>query len=270
MSAEPLDDGEVLLHGGLTNAGNVSRVGDTVRRPLRPTSAATHALLDHLAAVGFDGAPRFLGIDERGREVLSYIPGDAAIDPHPGWALGDDALVSVARLLRRYHDAVVSFDPAPHVWAKPVPQAFRAGLVSHNDPNLDNVIFVDGRAVALIDFDLAGPGSAVWDVACASRLWAPLRDDLDAHATLHGRGLERLRLFADAYGLPARDRARVVEAVVDAHDWCYDVVRAAVADGHPTFARYWRAEGRVKAERTRRWLAGHGHQMRGAIGPRGG
>jgi hypothetical protein len=33
------------------------------------------ALLSHLHAVGFDGAPRPLGIDERGREVLSFIPG---------------------------------------------------------------------------------------------------------------------------------------------------------------------------------------------------
>jgi hypothetical protein len=39
---------EVPLHGGTTNAGLVTRVGDTVRRPLRPTSAATQALLDHL------------------------------------------------------------------------------------------------------------------------------------------------------------------------------------------------------------------------------
>jgi hypothetical protein len=70
---------EVLLHGGTTNAGRVTRVGETVRRPWRPTSPATHALLDHLERLGFDGAPRFLGTDEHGREVLSYIPGEAAI-----------------------------------------------------------------------------------------------------------------------------------------------------------------------------------------------
>jgi len=31
------------------------------------------ARLRHLEAVGFTGAPRFLGIDAAGREVLSYI-----------------------------------------------------------------------------------------------------------------------------------------------------------------------------------------------------
>jgi Phosphotransferase enzyme family len=168
---------EVLLHGGLTNAGRVNRVADTVRRP--PNSAATWALLEHLERVGFDGAPRFLGVDDQGREILSYLPGEAAIEPHQAWALTDDALVSVAELLRRYHDAAASFDPSGHVWPDFVPAAFRDGLVSHNDPNLDNVIFSGGVAVGLIDFDLAGPGSAVWDVTCAARLWAPLRDERD-------------------------------------------------------------------------------------------
>jgi Phosphotransferase enzyme family len=148
----------VLLPGGLTNAGLVSRVGDTVRRPRRPTSPATWAVLDHLERVGFDGAPRFLGVDDRGREILSFIPGEAAIEPHQDWALTDEALVSVAVLLRRYHDAAASFDSSEHDWPEFVPPEFRDGLVSHNDPNLDNVIFSGGVAVGLIDFDLAGRG----------------------------------------------------------------------------------------------------------------
>lgn len=256
---------EVVLHGGFTNAGQVTRVGDTVRRPLRETSAATHALLVHLERVGFDGAPRFLGVDDRGREVLSYIPGKAAIEPYEAWALTDEALVGVGELLRRLHDAVATFDASAHRWAPAVPPAFRGGIVSHNDPNLDNVIFAGGQPVALIDFDLAGPGSAVWDVACAARLWAPLRDGRDAPPSLAGRELHRLRLFLDAYGLPTRDRPRVIGALVPAHEWCYDVVRAAVARGHPTFRPMWHGGGRLRAERTQRWIAEHDAEMREAI-----
>ena len=142
------------LRGGMTNAGLVSRVGETVRRPARPTGEATQALLDHLSQVGFDGAPRHLGTDDQGREVLTYIPGRAPIAPTPPWALRDEALVSVAELLRRYHDAAESFDPNAYAWSHAVPARFRDGLVSHNDPNLDNIIFREGRAVELIDFDL--------------------------------------------------------------------------------------------------------------------
>src|SRR5919108_2144610 len=263
-----LEEGEVVLSGGLTNAGLVTRLGDTVRRPWRPTSPATWALLDHLERAGFDGAPRFLGVDDRGREILSFIPGQAAIEPHQDWALSDDALVSVAELLRRYHDAAASFDAAGHAWPDFVPAAFRDGLVSHNDPNLDNVIFSGGVAVGLIDFDLASPGSAVWDVACAARLWAPLRDERDAPEQVRGRSLDRLRIFVDAYGLPRSDRARVVDALIPAHERCYRVVRSALDGGHETFGRMWRDGGRERADRTRRWLASHDTQMRRVLGAR--
>ncbi|MDP9326908.1 MAG: aminoglycoside phosphotransferase family protein, partial [Actinomycetota bacterium] len=219
-----------------------------------------------LQRVGFDGAPRFLGVDDRDREVLSFIPGEAAIAPYQDWALTDEALVSVAQLLRRYHDAVESFDPTGHTWPQPVPTAFRSGIVSHNDPNLDNVIFCGGRAVALIDFDLAGPGSAVWDVACAARLWAPLRDERDAPEQVRGRSLPRLRAFVDAYGLPRAGRVRVVDAAIHTHEWCYGVVREAIVDGHETFGRMWREGGRWRADRTREWISTHGHEMRAALG----
>jgi hypothetical protein len=257
---------EVLLEGGYTNAGRVFRVGDTVRRPWRPTSPATQALLEHLEAVGFDGAPRFLGVDDSGREILSFVPGEAALEPVADWALADEALASVAQLLRRYHDAVASFDGSRHVWAHPVPSRFRGGIVAHNDPNLDNVVFAGGRAVALVDFDLASPACAAWDVACAGRLWAPLRDERDMPEPLHGRALDRLRLFLDVYGLRAQDRASVVDAMVHAHDWCYRVVREAIAGGHQPFGRMWHGGGAARAVRTRRWLAANGDAMCRAVG----
>jgi hypothetical protein len=256
---------EVVLHGGFTNAGLVTRVGNTVRRPQRPTSPATHALLRHLERAGFDGAPRFLGVDELGREMLSFIPGAAAIAPYQDWALTDEALVSVAELIRRYHDAVASFDASGHTWPQSVPAPFREGIISHNDPNLDNVIFAGGRAVALIDFDLASPGSAVWDVACAARLWAPLRDESDAPHQVRGESLARLSLFVDAYGLADRERSRVVDAMIQTHEWCYAIVRRAIARGHDVFGRMWREGGYTRAERTQDWLATHGDEMRAAL-----
>jgi hypothetical protein len=94
------------------NVSEVVRVGDTVRRVPGPWTPAVHALLRHLEAVGFDGAPRFLGIDERGREILSFVEGETM--PPDVWGFRDDAvLVGVGRLLRRYHDAASGFVPPP-------------------------------------------------------------------------------------------------------------------------------------------------------------
>jgi hypothetical protein len=246
-------DVEITLVGGTANRGQVVRVGNTVRRPLRPTSSATHALLDHLADVGFTGAPRFLGVDGRGREVLSYVPGTAITPPYPAWALTDAALASVAGLLREYHRAVAGFDPAPHVWSPSPPAPFAGELVSHNDLNLDNVVFRAGRAVALIDFDLASPGSRVWDVACAARLWAPLRPELHIDDARRGRTMARLRLFVDSYGLADADRDRLVCAVLQNHDWCYDVVGDAAAHGHAAFSDYWASGAMARSQETRQW-----------------
>jgi Phosphotransferase enzyme family len=256
---------EIPLLGGTANQGLVVRVGDTVRRPRRAHSDATHELLRHLARVGFDGAPRFLGIDADGREVLSYIHGEAIIQPYPSWALTDPALVSVARLLRRYHEAAATFDPDPYRWSPPAPAPFRTGLVSHNDPNLDNVVFREGQAVALIDFDLASPGSRLWDVAAAARLWVPLRGDPDIDDGRRGRVLARLRLFVDAYELGDEERGMLVDAVLCNHDWMYEIVRDGAADGNPGFARYWLNGGAARAGRTRRWYLRNERLLRGAL-----
>jgi thiamine kinase-like enzyme len=172
--------------------------------------------------------------------------------PYPGWALTDEALDSVVRLLHGYHDAVSTFEPAGRAWPRAVPLPFRGGVVSHNDPNLDNIVFRDGRAVALIDFDLAGPGSALWDVAATARLWAPLRLDRDIADARHGRALSRLRRIVNLYRLTEADRALVPQAVLCNHDWCYDIVRRGAEAGHAGFAAYW-VQRKQRTHRTRQW-----------------
>lgn len=235
------------------------RVGDTVRRPQRPTSEATHRLLAHLDDIGFGGAPRYLGDDREGREVLSYISGDAVTVPYPAWALTDQALTSVAELLRRYHQAVATFDPTPYRWPSSPPARYAGGLVSHNDPNLDNVVFRHGRAAAFIDFDLASPGTALWDVAAAARLWAPLRLDADITDSRRGQSLRRFHLFATAYGMDGIEPDELIEAIELNHDWLYTIIRTGADNGNPGFADYWR-QAAERVDRTREWYAAN-HQL---------
>ena len=243
---------EIPLEGGIANRGRVVRVGETVRRPLRPTSRATHALLQHLGRVGFDGAPKFLGIDAQGREVLSYIPGAAVTPPYASWALTDAALVSVAQLLRRYHQAVHDFDFSGYDWPQSAPKPYSGELISHNDPNLDNVVFREGQAVAFIDFDLASPGSRLWDVAAAVRLWAPLRDDVDISDARKGFALKRFRRMIDAYELDQTERLNIVDAIQANHDWLYSIIRTAADHGNAGFTDYWE-QAASRVGRTGHW-----------------
>ena len=137
----------------------IVRVGDTVRRPPRESSGAIRALLLHLERVGFDGAPRFLGIDEQGRDVLTYLEGEVPLPPYPSWSMTDDVLSGLADLLGRFHEATGSFDQTgtwgwSGQWADP----HGGPVICHNDVFPENVVFRSGRPYGLIDFAEAGPG----------------------------------------------------------------------------------------------------------------
>lgn len=241
------------LGGGTANQGRVRRRGDAVFRPRLPGAPARHALLRHLEAAGFAGAPRArrLGC---ATEVLSYLPGQTAGPPLPDWAATDAALAGVGALLRGLHDATCGFDTAAWTWPGRVPTRHRGDVVTHNDPHPGNVVFRAGQPVGLIDFDLAEPGSRAWDLASAACFWAPMLDPADVHDDRRGRPRERLAVLCDGYGADAALRAAVVAALLDAHDWIYAVIRAGAEAGHPGFARSWR-ERKDTAARGRAWIA---------------
>src|SRR5205807_2695376 len=144
LSAEsnsPIVQTEIPLGGNLSQA---VRVGDTVRRRTGPWTPAVQSLLAHLHAVGFTAAPRSLGFDERGRAVLAYLPGDIHggwPEPMPPWMFEDiTTLKRAAELLRRYHDAVLTFRPPPDAtWHQVAPG--RHELICHNDWSPYNAIF---------------------------------------------------------------------------------------------------------------------------------
>lgn len=214
---EPGADEVALASGDVTPS--VVRAGATVRRTTGPHSAYVHAVLDHLETAGFDGAPRFLGVDEQGREVLTYVEGEVADRPLPAWVADEDRLVSLARLLRRHDDAATGFVPPPGVRCHvtdAVPADLPPGppepptLVGHLDVTPENVVWRDGEAVALIDFDLARPATRVDEVHNALLWWAPLADPRDRDQVQRDLDVpRRCRLFADAYGLDDDERARL-------------------------------------------------------------
>jgi len=220
---DEVDGAEIPLAGGDVTDG-VVRVGDTVRRPVGPHSPLVHALLAHLESAGFAGAPRFLGVDRAGREVLSYIDGEVAGRPRPPWIAEETRLASVGRLVRAYDDAAASFTPPPDVLQGATPAeiaglppapGYPPELIGHADITPENVVFRDGLAVALIDFDLAQPVSRAEEMFNAMMWWAPLFDPRDVDPPLREVDVpRRARMLADAYGLSGTDRERIIEVAM--------------------------------------------------------
>jgi aminoglycoside phosphotransferase (APT) family kinase protein len=185
-----------------------------------------------------------------------FIDGEVPVPPYPDWCQSDTALASIARLLRRLHDAARGFDPQGLSWHESLADPAGGTLVCHNDVCPENVVFRDGIAVALLDFEFAAPGRPVYDVAQLARLCVPIEDDVD-QARLGWRRADRparLRLVADAYGLDRRGRAELLTAMDDAIARIEAAVRRSVDGGDPdAVARWNRTGGSERYDRRRRW-----------------
>lgn len=197
-------ENEIPLSGGNVNAG-VVRIGNTVRRQPGHASLAVHKLLQHLERKQFQGSPRWLGMDEQGREILSFIEGEAG--QWPAIWTSEAALMTAARLLRSYHDLTVDLVASNADWVYAYPDRARHEVICHNDFAPYNLVFMDLNAVGIIDFDLAGPGPRLKDVAYAAYWMTPLSlsaEDMRpfAEADLQA-GSRRLKTFCATYGIAA-------------------------------------------------------------------
>ncbi|UUZ90449.1 aminoglycoside phosphotransferase family protein [Paenibacillus sp. P25] len=209
----PENQEEIVLHGG--NVSEVVRIGDTVRRTLKRGSYTIHKLLRHLEAAEFSGAPRYIGQDEKEREVLSFMPGETYSAQYPFIPVelrSDEVLAETARLLRSYHDATVGFAHEPtDNWQMSYPGKEIADVICHNDAAPYNLVYRNGMPRAIIDFDNACPGPRIWDLVYLMYTAIPLtrytptqegEDMVEYDPLLHaGKRKISVETFFNAYGM---------------------------------------------------------------------
>lgn len=187
---------EILLSGGRITDG-VVRVGNTVRRPRKAASPIVSSLLNHLDGKGLNGVPRYLGTDEQGRDILTYIPGSVG-----KWHFYPDETISLAgRLLRAFHDATVDWEL---LLGKPV--------MCHHDPGPNNVVFQGTRPIAFIDFDMIAPGERLEDLGYMAWSWCisakASRRPVETQARQVG-------ILAFAYDIDGVDRHNLFDSIVE-------------------------------------------------------
>ncbi|MGW4946041.1 phosphotransferase [Actinoplanes sp. NPDC004185] len=235
---------EVSLPGGFV--GGAVRVGATVRKAPPADAGFVRALLEFLAERGWAGAPRFLGVDDRGRQVLSFVAGDVPWgDGAP--PVGDAALAAVAVLVREFHDLTAG-------------SALAGGqeVVCHHDLSPKNAVFRGGRPVAFIDWDIAGPGARVQDVAHVCWQFVPLGPAVEA-----GEAARRVRVVADAYGWG--DLPLLVETVLWWQDRCWRGIGSGAAAGVPAMLRLREAGVVEQVRAAYAWTAGHAAELGGVV-----
>lgn len=221
VGVDRISGSEVELVGG-TNPG-VVRVGDTVRRPARAWTPTVKALLCYLEQVDFP-APRPLTADDDARQVTIWIAGETTWDEHARYWAEPEQLARVAGLVRRLHDLLDGFEaPSGAVWRDGWGRgAAGVGPICHWDLAPYNVVASPNGDLSIIDFDGAGPGDRMRELAYAIDSFVLLRRD----ATCFELGyqapparVDRIETFWQNYGLPASERTTLADALVaNAHD----------------------------------------------------
>jgi|SRR5258708_1484343 len=187
---------EMFLSGGRITSG-VVRVGNTVRRPRKHASSIVRSLLRHLEMKGFSALPRYLGTDEQGREMFTYIPGSVG-----KWQFHSDETIRLAgRLLRAFHEATAGSEL---LMGKPV--------MCHHDPGPNNVVFQGSRPIAFIDFDMIAPGERLEDLGYMAWSWCisakKSRQPVETQAAQVG-------ILASAYGIDGVERRALFESILE-------------------------------------------------------
>jgi hypothetical protein len=202
---------EERLLGGNTHA-EVVKIGETVHRPTGHWTPGVHAVLGHLEARGYGGAPRVRGVDDHGREILTYVPG-SVVWPDRFALVEDDAhLAQVAAVIRGYHDLVADFAAADTFsWSdRGADPSGSSEIVCHNDLAPWNLVHGSDGNWTFIDWDVAAPGRRSWDLSWALLSFVPLMPDtsLTEVETLH-----RIATFRKAYGASLLSRDVLTVAV---------------------------------------------------------
>jgi hypothetical protein len=246
---------EVVLAGG--NLTRVVRIGNTVRRETGPWTPSIHRLLRHIRGRGFDLAPETTGIDELGREILTFIPGETLSEsPWPRWVWSDELLDEAVAVLADYHRTVADFRPTLVESRLGTESLNSDQIVCHNDFAPYNCVFRDGHIAGVIDWDVVCAGDRAWDLAFFAWHWVPLYSPTPelTWRTVDVCG-RRLRQIVDSYGL--KYRSDFVERIVARIETSRSGILKRASEGDEVFIRL-KQEGHTEVmQRTIDFIRAH-------------
>lgn len=226
-----------------------------VYRQQRRNGETIHGFLQYLEEKGFYQVPRFLGIDEKNREILSYVPGTTFTEYPPLPVLGSEKQVicEIAALLRKYHDATLDYEiKKEDIWVLPYKGNLVKEVICHNDFAPYNVTFSGKHPVGIIDFDSATPGPRIWDIAYAMYRFIPLGREIFEPEKQEYRIYDPLRdadfrkegiaLFFQAYGMERPED--FFEQVTMRIEYLIDTMEEGIQAGNEAFIRM-KEEGHI-------------------------
>lgn len=208
--------------------------------------------------------------------MLSFVEGEVALRPWPEWVADPQRIVSVARLVRAYDDVVASMGVPdwtralrrPDPLGTPTSIAGASELIGHLDITPENVVFRDGSAFALIDFDMIRPSSRSEEVSNILQWWAPWMPATDREEALCSVDpVARGALLVDAYGLDAEARRGLVDVALNAANRSWHLMKWRGESLGGGWRRMWDSGAGERALRRSRWISDNRDELTAAVAP---
>jgi tRNA A-37 threonylcarbamoyl transferase component Bud32 len=177
----------------------------------------------------------FEGIDDRGREVLTFIPGECVHPDNLAVLNSDSAMRRVGELIAAYHRAQAGYVSLPDAaWrTEGRDPTGSIEVIAHNDLAPWNLI-AGSSGWVFIDWDLAAPGRRMWDLAWAVHSFVGLWPD----STLtDDETVRRIAAFCDGAEVDTRDRPYLLEVVIERTRHHSEFLRSKARDGNAEYRR---------------------------------
>ena len=255
-------ESEIPISGGRLNRGRLFRHGDFVLRPADEDVEVELVIIE----VGkvFHGAPKTFGRDSNGRLKLEWIEGES------GEAIEEDEeqsrtrLLSVGTLLRDLHDSTeTAVAEKVSIFRESLDPSGIHEVICHGDAGPGNILFRNGTAFALIDWEMASPGRRSWDLATALRYWAPFRSPANKKpGELLLNPWRRAEWILDGYHASGELRLETVSLLpLNQKTQAEYVIRRIKARGEAVYDE-WVAKGGIRRlELDDAWLGGESKKL---------
>lgn len=227
---------EFLLTGG-RSAVEVVRIGETIHRSIGSNPEFSHKLLALLEQKNFKGAPKYIGLDDKGREILTYIDGVVPKGEHK-WTM--EQMIKVVKMMREFHDASAGNELSGN-----------SEVVCHNDLAPWNVVLKNDSPVALIDFDEVSPGNRVDDLAYFLWTFLDLGNDTPVDTQIG-----RIKILCDQYGYS--DGSKLVEAILDQQNRILEKRKLLAKESHSKEDREFSVEAIPRIQQEIKWTENNG------------
>lgn len=251
---------EIPLDEGGLEPGRVVRVGNTVRRPAGPWTPSCHHLMRFLHGQGLDFVPDPLGIDEQGRDTITYIPGRGH-----GWPFiseimeldGVAALGGTATRLRRALNTYVC--PADATWQFTTGRPPEGQSLQHGDLGPWNILWDSGPdPVGVIDWDMVDLGNQFYDTGMLAWFIVPFMNDDRAQTRGFPHSPDRAnRLAAFAAGAGMDQRLIIKHGLAAQKEFARRIcTRRHLHNGHTIWATVFDRGLDKAADRDQEWTVG--------------